>query len=48
MRGECCVSSAYFFAGYDHDAIPFARERFEMNAVNVVSEHQLAAIWSAQ
>jgi hypothetical protein len=45
--GECCVSSADFVAGHDHDAIPFACERFEMNAVNSVSEHQLAAIWLA-
>jgi len=45
--GEGGVSSADPVAGHDHHAIPFARECFEMNAVNAVSEHQLAAIWLA-
>src|SRR6266702_6052947 len=45
--GECRVSSADFVAGHDHYAISFTCECFEMNAVNAVSEHQLAPIWSA-
>jgi hypothetical protein len=45
--GECGVAAADFVAGHDHYTIPFACERFEMNAVDAVSEHQLAAIWLA-
>ena len=45
--GKCRVSAADFVVGHDHDAIPFACERFEMNAVNAVSQHQLGAIWLA-
>src|SRR5438876_8072586 len=45
--GKRRVSSADFVAGHDHYAIPFTCECFEVNAVDAVSEHQLAAIWLA-